>query len=232
MLYSYPESLLDHATHGVIKPSSRRAAEDNRRLLAYARREARTLREQAGVEAVMLRDAAIEDGYRHGLLLALSSVTPLLVEVQQQQVAFAQGVAGRLLDAVRRSSLDSVAAPFHVQQVYTKALQAVDGGPAAVLHIPASAPWLLTALKDDPALQGLELRSADRLNLLLETGEQAWELDVAGAVCDDLTAAINTGLPELEGALEGLAARYRDRITEAISCMAHRQGLNQLEAIR
>ncbi|MBJ7517619.1 MAG: hypothetical protein JHC82_15850, partial [Stenotrophomonas sp.] len=72
------------------------------------------------------------------------------------------------------------------------------------------------ALRDDPRLQALDVRPADRQLPLLELGALAWELDLQGSLLEDVELALGQALPGVQDRLNTLASRYSAEVLEAL----------------
>ena len=224
MLQTYPESLLARAVDDVIQASSVQQGTDLARVQAFARRQIAKEREQALLDARELRAAAAFEGYRDGVLYALGALQNVIDGVQQQQLVLAAAVR----DEVQAALLSMNAAPDVVVEpictAFAHRMAQAGADTQAVLHVPRGQKALLQALRDQPRLQALDVRPADRERPLLELGPLAWELDLQGSLLEDVELALARALPGVQDRLNALASQYSSSVLDALDSAAQARG--------
>ncbi len=229
MLQIFPERLLDFAVDDVIQAASLQQANDAERIVAFARRRAVLDHEQAQSEVQALRENAHFDGYRDGLVQGLATLKPSLDALRGEQVALCEAVSAQVHDALRSMA----GAPDIVVEQVCAAFRArsdpADISARPVLHVPDQQAALLEVLRLDPRLAELEIRASTRQMLLLEVGPMAWELDIGGALGEDIEQALRREMPEVSAALDAIAGSYSQRLQETLAHAAQARGFASLK---
>lgn len=206
MLRIYPESALDYAVEGVVQAASLGHATEVTRLRAVARAQARDERERARDEASALSGRALAEGYRDGLVQAITSLLPLLEALQQEQRVLGDAMRSQMRERLQAMAADpAVAVPQWTAACEHWAAQA---DVALVLHLPDTQPALLAALRAVPALAQVDIRPAARQQPLLEVGPMAYSLDVQQLLLESVDDALQRHLPRLQPLLTNGAADY------------------------
>lgn len=232
MLQIFPERLLDYAVDDVIQAASLHQSTDAERIAAFARRRIANDLEQARVHADELRATAAVAGYRDGLSRALAALQPMLHALRDEQLVLSRAVATHVQQALR----DMAGAPDIVVEQVCAAFQArtssaAPAGPS-ILHVPQDQAGLLDALRADPRLAGLQIRASARRLPLLEVGPMAWELDMEGAMGEDIAQALDQEMPGVGLALAALATRYSQQLLGELERAAQAKGLACLKEHR
>lgn len=229
MLHSYPETLLDYAVDGVIQAASRHRADRAERLLDFAHRQAIQGRDQAALEATAVRATAACEGYRDGLLQAMTSVLPIVQSLRQEQIALQSRLREDMITALAAMEGSASVAVAQLEQLLAGPVAALPPLQGIVLHVPEQHPGLLQSLRDAPALQGLTLQPANRAHLLLEVGSVAFELDSASVLAEALDSALNRQMPQLQQAMSLLADRYEEALQQRMQQEAQHAGLRRIK---
>jgi hypothetical protein len=230
MLQTMPDSLLQYAVDGIIQASSIRHAADLRRMRKFARGQARRERELAQHQADTLHEQALQDGYQQGMTIALQSLLPVIEALQQEQQTLRQAMWDDIQAALQTITEMPAVAIAQLAAACAQWAQDTATGSAAVLYLPQSQPALLQAVRENPILAALEVRTAQRKHPLLEVGPLTYELDPHRPLAAAATQTLDIQLPRLQATLADLAATYAARLQNALSQKAQAERFSQLRS--
>ncbi|MEI2260093.1 hypothetical protein OHC51_03795 [Stenotrophomonas indicatrix] len=232
MLRTFPESLLNYAVDDTLQGNCVERALGAERVLKSARDRAKRECEDARVQMNQLRERAVRDGYREGLMRAMANLVPLLQVLQQAPDQICAAVHEQI-----RQRIQALAACPEV--VVSQLLAACDyclgSNPDRLpvrLYVPRAQEELVSVIRAEDALKELQIQLSDREQLLVEIGPMAYALDLVGVLDGAASGALQQQLPRLQSVVEQRASDYCNQVLDELRCGDERKRFKSLGEIQ